>query len=880
MKIAIFLIFIALFSFSDTLSQGTSGNLDGWLANENGEPLELANIFISSKSLLGIRGTSSNKDGYFIFASIPPGKYTVTISCVSYRKYLVENVVVTLEKTTSLGKIMLEREVVGLEEIVVNAERSVIDISSTSYGQNFKDENLVLLPLERDYQQISQLTPEAKESYLGDGISIAGASGKENKYFINGVPVTDPYANWYATRLPYNFVKEIQINVGAYLPEYESSFGGMVNVITNSGSNEFYGKAFAFFTNDKFTGIKYSVGEPSTGSFVHSDIGFGIGGPIIRDKIWFFVSYSPQFDREELLVSNLGYQNYHMTTHLFAGKLNWSLNDNNKIEIVTFGDPSSGTLFPYYIPVNATFINFTVKPPYYRGNLHALARGNHSLNKAVFLESYISLSQFEQEFNDINSPTINNPLFIDYTNGIVSGDGIYMSNRNNEINLGLKGSFQIGNHLVKAGLELLNTNSTESSDQVTISKYGDSSYYKVIFRPGGTVTHRVPTFFLQDSWIVNPYLGINIGFRWNYVFMIGSDRKVAQTIPDQIAPRIGLVFLPEGNNKQKISLSLGRFYHTFPIMLSHFFYSNSSYIQTSSYNEDPRTSTADGEIVYESHGNIYPEIDNLKGPNYDEITLGYERELPFNLYGNLKFIYRRLVEGIEDGIDPETGMVVMGNPGKGDMTAFPEMQRDFTAVELILGSGSMRNFNFQLSYILSRSYGNYTGFYDTETEGYGPVNRQYDTPEQLINGTGLLPQDRTHTFKFLGSYYFDFGLSAGTSFFISSGKPLSLKGGHSVGPPRSTFLEPRGTNGRTPTLWDLNLRLTYELNKLFGFNKRIRLIADILHVASDKTAVEYDEVKYFNVDEEGNQVDANPNYGQPIRFQPPMSLRLGLEVDF
>ena len=115
MKIAIFIIFIALFSFSDTLSQGTSGNLDGWLANENGEPLELANILISSKSLIGIRGTSSNRDGYFIFASIPPGKYTVTISCVSYRKFLVENVVVTLEKTTSLGKIMLERGVVGLE---------------------------------------------------------------------------------------------------------------------------------------------------------------------------------------------------------------------------------------------------------------------------------------------------------------------------------------------------------------------------------------------------------------------------------------------------------------------------------------------------------------------------------------------------------------------------------------------------------------------------------------------------------------------------------------------------------------------------------------------------------------------------------------------
>lgn len=880
MKKTLLVFVLEIFSASNAFSQVTSGDLEGWISDLNGEPLESVNILINSPSLLGSRGTTTGSDGHFIITSIPPGKYNVTISSVSYRKLLIENVDVSLDKTTTLGNIKLEQEAVGLEEVVVNAERSTIEVTSTSYGQNFTEDNLALLPVERDYQQISQLAPEAKESYLGDGISIAGASGKENKFFIDGVGVSDPYVNWSSTRLPYNFVKEIQINSGAYEPEYESSLGGLINVITNSGSNEFYGKAFAFFTNDKFTGNTISIGEPPKGSFIQSDVGFGIGGPILRDKLWFYVSYNPQFDREELLISNLGYQNYSTTTHLFAGKLNWFLNNNNKIEVAVFGDPSSGNIFPPYVSATSNFVDFVINPPYSKSNLHTMIRGNHSVNKDLFIESFVSLSRFDEEYNDLNSPTIHNPEYWDHTTDVISGDGIYARTQADEIKLGFKAAFQFSNHLVKAGIEFLNTNTTAASDQVWIDKYSDSSYIKGIGKSNGRSINRIPTLFAQDSWLINPFFRFNLGVRWNYVIMIGSDGKVAQTIPDQIAPRFGLIFLPEGNNRQKLSLSAGRFYHTFPTVLSTAYYSNNFYGAFISYTEDPRNENAVGEVIVESRGGIYPEIDGLKGPHYDEVTVGYERELPLNLYGNIKFIYRSLVEGIEDGIDPETGEVVLGNPGKGDMSAFPEMQRDYTALELILSNNSISNFNFQVSYILSRLYGNYAGFYDTDGIYYGPLNPQYDTPEQLVDGTGLLPHDRTHTFKFFGSYYFDFGLSVGTSFFISSGKPISLRGGHSYGPPYYRFLEQRGTNGRTPTVWDLNLRFSYELNKLLSLTKRIQLIADILHVASDKAAVEYDEFKYFNIDEAGNQIDPNPNYGQPIRFQPPMSLRLGLEVDF
>src|SRR4030095_14736855 len=86
---------------------------------------------------------------------------------------------------------------------------------------------------------------------------------------------------------------------------------------------------------------------------------------------------------------------------------------------------------------------------------------------------------------------------------------------------------------------------------------------------------------------------------------------------------------------------------------------------------------------------------------------------------------------------------------------------------------------------------------------------QFDFVEQTPQGLGLLPNDRTHVLKFFGAYRFGFGLTAGTSLVWESGTPLSEYGGIFVGPPYWSFLQPRGSVGRTPAIWDLNFRYTY-----------------------------------------------------------------------
>ena len=715
MRIVILIIAALLLSISNVLSQGTTGNLEGWVTDENEKPLESVNIVISSQSLLGTRGATSNQDGYFIITSIPPGDYNVSISSLSYQKVLIKNLVIILDKTTSIGKIVLEPEAVGMDEVIISAEKSEIDVNSTSYGQNFASSELDLLPLQREYQQIAQLAPEAKESYLGDGISIGGASGKENKYFINGVGVTDPFANWFSTELPYNFIRGIEIKTGAYEAEYESSLGGLVNVITPSGSNEFYGVAFGFFNNDRISGNEISIGEPPKSSFIRTDAGLGIGGPIIQDRLWFYAAFDAQYNSVQVSLSNLGDQNFATVGNLFAGKLTWLVNNSNKIDLVVFGDPRYGDGYLNY-PLNATFDeNFNFRPYIYDANYHALAQGNHTLGKNSFLESYINFSRFLSKQNTENPNGMTEPLYYDLTTNTISGDVTWTDWRSDEIKLGLKGTHISGNHLIKAGIEYLNSTRFDKTDYNEIDKYGDSSFVQIIYTTDTKVSYRIPTLFLQDSWSISSYFRLNAGARWNYVFMVGSDGKVAQTIPDQIAPRLGIMFLPDGDNRQMISLSAGRFYHTFPAMLLTSYYSENSYSSAAFFTEDPRNEGAEGEVFYEPRAEIYPKIDNLKGPHYDEITIGYERELPLNLLGNIKLIYRTLVDGIEDGVDPETGELVLGNPGKGDMSAFPKMQRDYIAFEIVLSSNITTNYNFQVSYILSRLYGNYTGFYDTES---------------------------------------------------------------------------------------------------------------------------------------------------------------------
>jgi hypothetical protein len=153
----------------------------------------------------------------------------------------------------------------------------------------------------------------------------------------------------------------------------------------------------------------------------------------------------------------------------------------------------------------------------------------------------------------------------------------------------------------------------------------------------------------------------------------------------------------------------------------------------------------------------------------------------------------------------------------------------------------------------------------------------------LENGHGLLPQDRTHVLKLSGYRAIGSGVTVGASLLWQSGTPINEFGATEVGGSIYGFLQKRGTAGRTPSIWDLNFRVQYDLAASLlrsGSQLRPRLIVDLMHVASQRKPLAYDEVHYFALDGEGHQTQPNPNYLKPVHYQPPMAVRLGVEIDF
>jgi len=142
-----------------------------------------------------------------------------------------------------------------------------------------------------------------------------------------------------------------------------------------------------------------------------------------------------------------------------------------------------------------------------------------------------------------------------------------------------------------------------------------------------------------------------------------------------------------------------------------------------------------------------------------------------------------------------------------------------------------------------------------------------------------LDHDRTHVLKISGSYQFSFGLNLGASFLWESGTPLDELGGSVYGPDWPMFIQPRGSAGRLPSIWDLDLRLAYDLTVWQSSGIRPRVILDFFHIGNQRTVVEQDQFHYWNVDSQGNHIDPNPTYGQPMWFMPARSMRLGLEVN-
>ncbi|MCI4348557.1 MAG: TonB-dependent receptor plug domain-containing protein, partial [Thermoplasmata archaeon] len=244
------------------------------------------------------------------------------------------------------------------EAIVVTGEAPVVDTTSTTLGTNLTTRAIETLPTGRSYSSIVQVVPgtssDADPRNPGQGtITVYGSSGAENAFFIDGVNTTGVEYGFQGKDLNYEFIQEVDVKTGGYEAEFGRSTGGIINVITKSGGNEFHGDAFGYLDRKSLQASAKPV--VSTGGtvqgFAKEDYGADLGGFILKDRIWFFGAY----DRVNNTTDNIftitsgpraGETVPSQTTttrNLASAKLTFRLSDSHSVIATFFQDPRTDT---------------------------------------------------------------------------------------------------------------------------------------------------------------------------------------------------------------------------------------------------------------------------------------------------------------------------------------------------------------------------------------------------------------------------------------------------------------------------------------------------------------------------------------------------------
>jgi carboxypeptidase family protein len=869
-----FLLLLIFFLQHTATAQRITGDLQFRVVDSVGHPVTGVNAIVTGPQVQGVRGGVTDELGYFNILALPPGKVSVRVSHAAFQPVVFEDVLIQLGKTTNLGEIRMNTQIHDMPELVISGERQGIDPGTAAYGANLRPSDFENIPVERNYRSIVSLLPQANTSYFGDEVNVAGATGIENKYFVDGVDVTDSFLGSRGTDLPYSFVKDIEVREGGYEAEYPSALGGIVNIITPSGGNEFHGSASGFFTSNQFTASK-QVGllDHTQGGFSDYDAGLGVGGPLVRDELWFYGAYNPRIEQRDVAVPDFGTSVDRNVTHSFAGKLTWRALQRLNLILTATGDPSEW----HAVGEGISPSGLANPDPFFsdqkHGGINLSLRGTYASGDGILLNASFSRSTVNGVWHGATERGRDEILFENAETGVWSGglgfrvDRFIYSNT-----FDISGTLTAGSHLLKSGFQYKVAAVDEDDEGKRVIRWDDTTFELQKDWRRTTVGDRIPSLYLQDTWRISHGLRLNLGMRWESQFIVASNGTVAQKFTREFQPRVGIVVSPDHEGSQKIFASFGRFYQELSTALSEA-YTDQQYGADFLYKHDPRIDPSGADTISFLKPSIQAEVAGLTGQYYDEFNLGYERLFGENLKISVQGIYRTLRDAVEYVYLSSENRVVFGNPGRGELSDYPRAQRDYSSLVFTAQGYVGGQFNYLASYVLSRNYGNYPGLYDSYTHYPTPNNNgTFDFNGDAKISTGLLPNDRTHVIKFSGSYRVGFGLTAGTSFSWQSGTPLSEMAWGGI------FLAKRGTSGKTPAFWDLNARFVYDVPLMAEW--RPRFILDIFHIASQQVPVDIDQKHYSIFDSNGKPAELNPTYGLALRYQPAMSVRLGMEVSF
>lgn len=358
-----------------------AGTLTGRVVDaSNKKPLGDVVVTATSPGLQGEQTVLTDGSGTFRIPNLPPGTYALRYEADTFRPY--ERGSIELGSSTTLrADAELLPETLKAEEVTVIAKPPTVDVGSARSGVTIGEDFTSRMPVappsgkgggSRSFEQLALVAPTVHVDEYG--VSVAGTSSPENQFMIDGMSVGDPGFGYNSMPLSMEFIKELNVITGGYLPEYGRGGGGVIDVVTKSGSNEFHGSVFGSVTpwQAKPKDIP-SQDAISTSRRLRStrDFGFDVGGPLVKDKLWFYLGADVS-DQQFTLYRNLNLlatdpqdgkyvrdpaTGLIRSTHIpgterqfvaessslqYIGKLTYSPTTDDRIELTHRGTPSSG----------------------------------------------------------------------------------------------------------------------------------------------------------------------------------------------------------------------------------------------------------------------------------------------------------------------------------------------------------------------------------------------------------------------------------------------------------------------------------------------------------------------------------------------------------
>ncbi len=315
-----FLAVLAVLALALPLSaQEQRGSIQGVVKDSQGGAL--VGAAVTAKSVAGATVEAvTDATGTYRFVALSPGRYEVTAILAGFGPARVGNVDLRLGQVLSINLTLTPGGVT--ETVQVVGESPLIDVRQSARATNLRAEDIEKMPKGRDFTSLVTQAPGANQETKSGGISIDGASAAENRFIIDGAETTDIRYGTSGKRLITDFVDEVQVKSSGYAAEYGGSTGGVINAITKSGTNSFRGDVSTYYSSDA---LGMSCGQTTVGEGAYCDgrdslrrvpadssrseyvtypkddwtrwdPGFDLGGPIVKDKLWFFAGYQPRLE--------------------------------------------------------------------------------------------------------------------------------------------------------------------------------------------------------------------------------------------------------------------------------------------------------------------------------------------------------------------------------------------------------------------------------------------------------------------------------------------------------------------------------------------------------------------------------------------------------